>query len=134
MKLIALSLFAWQAMAREHKGKLALDSLLIMPVQRIPRYELLIKVNTACKYKTTCRSIQKSSKIMAFVIAQHVPKTSTTYTSYKQTKKSIYVVSDYHLHDYKDINEHLKCLGAIGSHYGGGNCVSRLLLLLKMDS
>ena len=33
-----------QAMAREHKGKLALDSLLIMPVQRIPRYELLIKV------------------------------------------------------------------------------------------
>lgn len=32
-------------MAREHKGKLALDSLLIMPVQRIPRYELLIKVS-----------------------------------------------------------------------------------------
>lgn len=31
-------------MAREHKGKLALDSLLIMPVQRIPRYELIIKV------------------------------------------------------------------------------------------
>lgn len=31
-------------MAREHKGKLALDSLLIMPVQRIPRYELLIKM------------------------------------------------------------------------------------------
>ncbi|KAI1290825.1 Rho guanine nucleotide exchange factor 17 [Halotydeus destructor] len=29
--------------AREHKGKLALDALLIMPVQRIPRYELLIK-------------------------------------------------------------------------------------------
>ena len=33
-----------KTMAREHKGKLALDSLLIMPVQRIPRYELLIKV------------------------------------------------------------------------------------------
>jgi hypothetical protein len=33
-----------KATAREHKGKLALDSLLIMPVQRIPRYELLIKV------------------------------------------------------------------------------------------
>uniref|UniRef100_A0A1B6E9V0 DH domain-containing protein n=1 Tax=Clastoptera arizonana TaxID=38151 RepID=A0A1B6E9V0_9HEMI len=32
-----------EAMAREHKGKLALDSLLIMPVQRIPRYELLIQ-------------------------------------------------------------------------------------------
>jgi len=32
-------------MAREHKGKLALDSLLIMPVQRIPRYELLIQVS-----------------------------------------------------------------------------------------
>ncbi|PNF36390.1 hypothetical protein B7P43_G17749 [Cryptotermes secundus] len=30
-------------MAREHKGKLALDCLLIMPVQRIPRYELLIQ-------------------------------------------------------------------------------------------
>ncbi|CAL1272731.1 unnamed protein product [Larinioides sclopetarius] len=30
-------------MSREHKGKLALDALLIMPVQRIPRYELLIK-------------------------------------------------------------------------------------------
>ncbi|XP_077519002.1 rho guanine nucleotide exchange factor 17 [Amblyomma americanum] len=29
--------------SREHKGKLALDALLIMPVQRIPRYELLIK-------------------------------------------------------------------------------------------
>lgn len=33
-----------QSTAREHKGKLALDSLLIMPVQRIPRYELLIQV------------------------------------------------------------------------------------------
>ncbi|GLG97565.1 JNK-interacting protein 3 [Gryllus bimaculatus] len=32
-----------EAMAREHKGKLALDCLLIMPVQRIPRYELLIQ-------------------------------------------------------------------------------------------
>ncbi|XP_065202410.1 rho guanine nucleotide exchange factor osg-1 isoform X2 [Planococcus citri] len=32
-----------EAMAKEHKGKLALDSLLIMPVQRIPRYELLIQ-------------------------------------------------------------------------------------------
>lgn len=32
-----------EAMAREHKGKLALDSLIIMPVQRIPRYELLIQ-------------------------------------------------------------------------------------------
>ncbi|XP_039288297.1 rho guanine nucleotide exchange factor 17 isoform X2 [Nilaparvata lugens] len=32
-----------EAMAREHKGKLALDSLLIMPVQRVPRYELLIQ-------------------------------------------------------------------------------------------
>ncbi|XP_047104060.1 rho guanine nucleotide exchange factor 17 [Schistocerca piceifrons] len=32
-----------EAMAREHKGKLALDSLLIMPVQRIPRYELLLQ-------------------------------------------------------------------------------------------
>ncbi|XP_034253940.1 rho guanine nucleotide exchange factor 17 [Thrips palmi] len=31
-----------EAMAREHKGRLALDSLLIKPVQRIPRYELLI--------------------------------------------------------------------------------------------
>ncbi|GAB6028699.1 hypothetical protein CHUAL_004523 [Chamberlinius hualienensis] len=30
-------------MSREHKGKLTLDALLIMPVQRIPRYELLIK-------------------------------------------------------------------------------------------
>ncbi|XP_071043623.1 rho guanine nucleotide exchange factor 17 isoform X3 [Parasteatoda tepidariorum] len=30
-------------MSREHKGKLALDALLIMPVQRIPRYELLLK-------------------------------------------------------------------------------------------
>ncbi|OQV20530.1 Rho guanine nucleotide exchange factor 17 [Hypsibius exemplaris] len=28
---------------REHRGKLNLDALLIMPVQRIPRYELLIK-------------------------------------------------------------------------------------------
>ncbi|XP_071444281.1 uncharacterized protein [Hetaerina americana] len=32
-----------ESMAREHKGKLAVDSLLIMPVQRIPRYELLIQ-------------------------------------------------------------------------------------------
>lgn len=37
-------LFVSQSTAREHKGKLALDSLLIMPVQRIPRYELLIQV------------------------------------------------------------------------------------------
>jgi len=29
--------------SREHKGKLTLDALLIMPVQRIPRYELLLK-------------------------------------------------------------------------------------------
>jgi hypothetical protein len=33
-----------QTMSREHKGKLTLDAILIMPVQRIPRYELLIKV------------------------------------------------------------------------------------------
>lgn len=30
-------------MAREHKGKLALDSLLIKPVQKFPKYELLIQ-------------------------------------------------------------------------------------------
>jgi hypothetical protein len=29
--------------SRDHKNKLTLDALLIMPVQRIPRYELLIK-------------------------------------------------------------------------------------------
>lgn len=29
--------------SREHKGKLSMDALLIMPVQRIPRYELLLK-------------------------------------------------------------------------------------------
>jgi hypothetical protein len=43
-KYIHKSLLFFQAMAREHKGKLALDCLLIMPVQRIPRYELLIQV------------------------------------------------------------------------------------------
>lgn len=32
-------------MSREHRNKLTLDALLIMPVQRIPRYELLIKVS-----------------------------------------------------------------------------------------
>ncbi|XP_066999339.1 rho guanine nucleotide exchange factor 17 [Anabrus simplex] len=32
-----------EAMAREHKRKLDLDSLLIMPVQRVPRYELLLQ-------------------------------------------------------------------------------------------
>lgn len=32
------------ANARQHKGKLNLDSLLIMPIQRIPRFELLVKV------------------------------------------------------------------------------------------
>lgn len=41
-------------MAREHKGKLALDSLLIMPVQRIPRYELLIQ--TLLKHTDECHS------------------------------------------------------------------------------
>lgn len=30
-------------MAREHKGKLALDSLLIKPIQKWPRYELLLQ-------------------------------------------------------------------------------------------
>ncbi|GLV39352.1 uncharacterized protein CBL_13229 [Carabus blaptoides fortunei] len=32
-----------EAMAREHKGKLALDSLLIKPIQKFPKYELLIQ-------------------------------------------------------------------------------------------
>ncbi|XP_078048564.1 rho guanine nucleotide exchange factor 17 isoform X1 [Augochlora pura] len=32
-----------ETMEREHKGKLGLDQLLIMPVQKIPRYELLIQ-------------------------------------------------------------------------------------------
>ncbi|XP_033212658.1 rho guanine nucleotide exchange factor 17 isoform X2 [Belonocnema kinseyi] len=32
-----------EAMEREHKGKLGLDQLLIQPVQKIPRYELLIQ-------------------------------------------------------------------------------------------
>lgn len=32
-----------ESATREHKGKLTLDALLIMPVQRIPRYELLLK-------------------------------------------------------------------------------------------
>ncbi|XP_033307852.1 rho guanine nucleotide exchange factor 17 isoform X10 [Bombus bifarius] len=32
-----------EAMEREHKGKLGLDQLLIKPVQKIPRYELLIQ-------------------------------------------------------------------------------------------
>lgn len=31
-------------MSRDSDGKLALNDLLIMPVQRIPRYVLLIKV------------------------------------------------------------------------------------------
>lgn len=30
-------------MAREHKGKLALDSLLIKPIQKFPKYELLLQ-------------------------------------------------------------------------------------------
>ena len=38
-----------QEWTREHRGKLNLDALLIMPVQRIPRYELLVKVSAhAC--------------------------------------------------------------------------------------
>ncbi|GJQ67116.1 hypothetical protein Trydic_g21983 [Trypoxylus dichotomus] len=32
-----------EAMAREHKGKLALDSLLIKPIQKFPKYELLLQ-------------------------------------------------------------------------------------------
>ncbi|XP_065352362.1 rho guanine nucleotide exchange factor 17-like isoform X3 [Cloeon dipterum] len=32
-----------EAVSREHRGKLTFDALLIMPVQRIPRYELLIQ-------------------------------------------------------------------------------------------
>lgn len=32
-----------ESASREHRGKLTLDALMIMPVQRIPRYELLIK-------------------------------------------------------------------------------------------
>lgn len=48
---VNLYLSVVQAMAREHKGKLALDSLLIMPVQRIPRYELLIQVEHTCIIK-----------------------------------------------------------------------------------
>ena len=50
-----------QAMAREHKGKLALDSLLIMPVQRIPRYELLIKVHTRLSLRNLSPTENRSS-------------------------------------------------------------------------
>ncbi|XP_044741700.1 rho guanine nucleotide exchange factor 17 isoform X2 [Chrysoperla carnea] len=32
-----------EAMAREHKGKFALDSLLIKPIQKFPKYEMLIQ-------------------------------------------------------------------------------------------
>ena len=32
-----------ESASKEHRGKLTLDALLIMPVQRIPRYELLLK-------------------------------------------------------------------------------------------
>ncbi|KAF6212697.1 hypothetical protein GE061_013223 [Apolygus lucorum] len=43
-----------ESTAKEHKGKLSLDSLLIMPVQRIPRYELLIQ--TLLKHTEPCHS------------------------------------------------------------------------------
>lgn len=46
--------------SREHKNKLTLDALLIMPVQRIPRYELLIKVSEKCALascKVCCRCL-----------------------------------------------------------------------------
>lgn len=33
---------------RENKEKQALGDLMIKPVQRIPRYELLVKVNSKC--------------------------------------------------------------------------------------
>lgn len=38
--------------AKDHRGKLTLKDLIIQPVQRIPRYELYIKVNLFLLYST----------------------------------------------------------------------------------
>ena len=37
--------FIIQQCSRDHKEKLTLQDLMIMPVQRIPRYELILKVS-----------------------------------------------------------------------------------------
>lgn len=51
-KLRAELLISWkssimvlfQRCRRDHRNKLDLDSLLISPIQRVPRYELIVKV------------------------------------------------------------------------------------------
>ncbi|GFT68618.1 rho guanine nucleotide exchange factor 17 [Trichonephila clavipes] len=50
-------------MSREHKGKLALDALLIMPVQRIPRYELLLK-----EYSVRFSQFKELSESLKFIM------------------------------------------------------------------
>lgn len=35
---------SFQRCRRDHRNKLDLDSLLISPIQRVPRYELIVKV------------------------------------------------------------------------------------------
>lgn len=43
--------------AKDHRGKLTLKDLIIQPVQRIPRYELYIKV---INYNSILKSIKKT--------------------------------------------------------------------------
>ena len=47
-----------QQCSRDHKEKLTLQDLMIMPVQRIPRYELILKVHYT-KYLVTHISEQR---------------------------------------------------------------------------
>ena len=41
--ICSFSYLSAKTMEKQHKGKLGLDQLLIQPVQKIPRYELLIQ-------------------------------------------------------------------------------------------
>ena len=49
-----------QQCSRDHKEKLTLQDLMIMPVQRIPRYELILKVHYT-KYLVTTISEQRKT-------------------------------------------------------------------------
>lgn len=61
-----------EAMARDHKGKLSLDTLLIKPVQKFPNYELIFQ--RLCKHTDTDHSdfldCQEALKLVHDILVQ----------------------------------------------------------------
>ena len=81
-----------ESMSREHKGKLTLDALLIMPVQRIPRYELLLKElikHTTCDHPDyhLLQEAQKEVHELALKINQMEKEANETEANANRVKE-----------------------------------------------